>query len=105
MNNKIKVPIGDDHTKVYVAPSKIISNNVEINPGYGLFALENFIKEEIITEYSGFIQSNDIIKNSNIEKIYIVNLWQEMCLCGDSSTGDLGIFINQANKQSDANAR
>ena len=102
MNNKIKVPIGDDHTKVYVAQSKIIS---EIDPGYGLFALENLIKEEIIAEYSGFIQSNDFIKKSNIEKTYIVNLWQEMCLSGDSSTGDLGIFINQANKQPDANAK
>ena len=104
-SNLNKISIGDFNAKVYVAPSKIISTVPNVDSGNVLFAAEYLSKQIIVAYYSGFIHYDDYLSQNNVEVTYIKNLWQRMSMCGDSLTGDLGIFINSPNKASEANVR
>ena len=90
--NQNKIALNnDENTQVYVF-SSIIPNSKN-----GLRATKNLNLSETVCYYSGYIEYGDYIKNHEINGTYAVNLWSDMVLLGDSSTGDLGIFANTSN--------
>lgn len=88
--NQNKIALNDEN-KVYVSSSIIPDSN------NGLKATKNLKPSETVCYYSGFIEYRDYVKTHRIDGTYAVNLWGDMVLLGDSSTGDLGIFANTSN--------
>ena len=95
--NQTTISFNDYQLKVYRAPTKT---------GYGIFTAVDLIKEDVnFINYTGYVKNIKYFEQlSNINPNYIVNLWQEMVVYGDTETGDLGILIN-FDCQSDGNVR
>jgi hypothetical protein len=99
------ISINDYSHKVYRAPSKVIAADGS-NTGYGLFAAVEFNEKDEVSNYSGFLKAVSDIKKEKIDPTYIFNIWQDMVICGDHTTGDLGIFANcSSGYQSEGNIR
>jgi len=91
--NRTVISINEYSHRAFRAPSKVIATDGS-NTGYGLFAAVEFNQYDEVANYSGFLKAVSDIKKENIDPTYILNLWQDMSLCGDDTTGDLGIFAN-----------
>jgi len=106
--NENKIPFNDYYSNVFVAESNIVVSEINRNveKGNGLFVNKNVKKDEEIVYYSGFINTKEKNKkNIEVPVSYWVELYDDFVLCGDSSTGDLGIFVNSANNKKESNAK
>jgi len=104
-NFRTVISINDYSHRVYRAPSKVISIDGS-NTGFGLFSAVDFNKQDEVVNYSGNIKHIRDIKKDRIDPMYVINLWEEWALCGDSLT-DLGLFANCCSNtyQAKANVR